>query len=169
MAPWNLKHPSPGGRGGIGSLMRLFLTVQRASRARGLPGTASIADWAHAALAGSGRGTAEITVRLVDEAESADLNKRYRKKRGATNVLSFSYDPVPGKTGLAGDLVICAPVVQREAVQQDKRLRAHWAHMVVHGILHLRGYDHIHKTDAEIMEASEARVLKRLGFPDPYA
>ena len=149
--------------------MRLFLTVQRASRARGLPGAASIADWARAALAGSGPGTAEITVRLVDEAESADLNKRYRGKRGATNVLSFTYDLAPGKAGLAGDLVICAPVVQREAAQQNKRPRAHWAHMVVHGILHLRGYDHVHKTDAQIMEAFEIRALKRLGFPDPYA
>ena len=149
--------------------MRLFLTVQRVSRARGLPGTASITDWARAALAGSGPGTAEVTVRLVDENESADLNKRYRGKRGATNVLSFSYDLAPGKSGLAGDLVICAPVVQREAAQQDKRPRAHWAHMLVHWILHLRGYDHIHKTDAEIMEAFEIRALKRLGFPDPYA
>jgi probable rRNA maturation factor len=149
--------------------MRLFLTVQRVSRARGLPGVASITDWARAALAGSGAGTAEITVRLVGEAESADLNKRYRGKRGATNVLSFSYDVVPGKAGLVGDLVICAPVVQREAAQQDKRPRAHWAHMLVHGILHLRGYDHLRKSDAELMETQEVRVLKRLGFPDPYA
>lgn len=149
--------------------MRLRLAVQRVSRARGLPGAASITDWSRAALAGSGPGTAEVTVRLVDEAESADLNKRYRGKRGATNVLSFSYDPAPGKAGLAGDLVICAPVVQREAAQQDKRPRAHWAHMVVHGILHLRGFDHVRETDAEIMEALEIRILKRLGFSAPYA
>ena len=149
--------------------MRLFLTVQRVSRARGLPGVASITGWARATLAGSGAGTADVTVRLVDQAESADLNKRYRRKRGATNVLSFTYGLAPGKAGLAGDLVICAPVVLREAAQQDKRPRAHWAHMVVHGILHLRGYDHVHETDAQIMEALEIRVLKRLGFPDPYA
>lgn len=149
--------------------MRLRLTVQRVSRARGLPGVASIADWARAALAGSGAGTADVTVRLVDQAESADLNNRYRRKRGATNVLSFTYGLAPGKAGLAGDLVICAPVVLREASHQDKRPRAHWAHMVVHGILHLRGYDHVHETDAQIMEALEIRVLKRLGFPDPYA
>ena len=149
--------------------MRLRLTVQRVSRARGLPGIASITDWARAALAGSGAGTAEVTVRLVDQAGSADLNNRYRRKRGATNVLSFTYGLAPGKAGLAGDLVICAPVVLREAAQQDKRPRAHWAHMVVHGILHLRGYDHVHETDAQIMEALEIRVLKRLGFPDPYA
>jgi probable rRNA maturation factor len=149
--------------------MRLRLAVQRVSRARGLPGAASIADWARAALAGSGAGTAEITVRLVGEAESADLNKRYRGKRGATNVLSFVYDLAPGKAGLAGDLVICVPVVQREAAQQGKRPRAHWAHMLIHGILHLRGYDHLHEADAVAMEALEVRVLKRLGFPDPYA
>ena len=149
--------------------MRLRLTVQRMSRARGLPGIASITDWARAALAGSGAGTAEVTVRHVDQAESADLNNRYRRKRGATNVLSFTYGLAPGKAGLAGDLVICAPVVLREAAQQDKRPRAHWAHMVVHGILHLRGYDHVHETDAQIMEALEIRVLERLGFPDPYA
>ena len=149
--------------------MRLRLTVQRAARVRGLPGTASIADWVRAALAGSGRGMAEVTVRLVDEAESAALNKRYRGKRGPTNVLSFTYDLAPGKAGLAGDLVICAPLVQREAAQQDKRPRAHWAHMLVHGILHLRGYDHVHNADAQIMEALEIRILKRLGFPDPYA
>jgi len=149
--------------------MRLFLTVQRASRARGLPGVASITDWARAALAGSGAGTAEITVRLVGNSESANLNKRYRGKRGATNVLSFTYDSAPGKTGLAGDLVICVPVVQREAAQQGKRPRAHWAHMVVHGILHLRGFDHVREADAETMEAMEVRILRRLGFSDPYA
>jgi probable rRNA maturation factor len=149
--------------------MRLLLNVQRASRARGLPRTASIRDWARAALTGSGPGTAVVTVRLVDAPESAALNKRYRGKRGATNVLSFTYDSIPAKPGLVGDLVICAPVVQHEAVHQDKRPRAHWAHMVVHGILHLRGYDHVHKTDAEVMEAFEIRTLKRLGFPDPYA
>jgi len=149
--------------------MRLRLTVQRVSRVRGLPGAASITDWVRAALAGSGPGTAEVTVRLVDETESADLNKRYRGKRGATNVLSFTYDLAPGKVGLAGDLVICAPVVLREAAQQDKRPRAHWAHMLVHGILHLRGFDHVRKIDAEIMEALEIRILRRLGFSDPYA
>jgi probable rRNA maturation factor len=149
--------------------MQLRLVVQRASRARGLPRTLSLREWTRAALFGSGTGTAEVTIRLVDEHESADLNKRYRGKRGATNVLSFTYVPASAKAGLVGDLVICAPVVQREAALQDKRARAHWAHMVVHGILHLRGYDHVNKTDAEKMEALEIRTLKRLAFPDPYA
>jgi probable rRNA maturation factor len=149
--------------------MRLRLSVQRPSGVAGLPGAASIGRWVQAALHGAGRGTAEITVRMVDAAESAALNRRYRGKRGPTNVLSFSYGSPPGRAGLAGDLVICAPVVLREAAAQDKRRRAHWAHMVVHGILHLRGYDHIHETDAHAMEALETRVLRRLGFSDPYS
>jgi probable rRNA maturation factor len=148
--------------------MRLRLTVQRASRLRPLPGPASIRRWARAALPGRAPGAAEITVRLVDARESAALNARFRRKRGATNVLSFSHEPPPGRTGLAGDLVICAPVVAREAAAQGKRPRAHWAHLVVHGILHLRGYDHVHQDDARVMEAVETRVLKRLGFSDPY-
>lgn len=148
--------------------MRLRLTVQRASRARPLPGSASLARWAGAALPARARGVAEITVRLVDARESAALNGRYRGKRGATNVLSFSHEPVPGQAGLAGDLVICAPLVAREAAAQDKGVRAHWAHLVVHGILHLRGYDHIHEADAKVMEALEIRVLKQLGYPNPY-
>lgn len=148
--------------------MRLHLTVQRQTRLSGLPGPASVARWTRAALTGSGPGRAEIGVRVVDGRESAALNRRYRGKRGATNVLSFAYELPSGRRGLAGDLVICAPVVVREALAQDKPARAHWAHMVVHGILHLRGYNHVHNTDAQRMEALEVRVLKRLGFPDPY-
>lgn len=148
--------------------MRLRLAVQKDSAAPGLPRPASIAEWARAGLAGSGAGVAEVTVRIVDEAESAALNRRYRGKRGATNVLSFSYDLARGSRGLAGDLVICAPVVAREARAQGRPARAHWAHMVVHGIMHLRGYDHIHQADAQVMEALEIRALKRLGIPNPY-
>jgi len=148
--------------------MRLRLTVQRAARARPLPGSASLARWVSAALPARARGVAEITLRLVDTRESAALNSRYRGKRGATNVLSFSHELPPGQSGLAGDLVICAPLVAREAAAQGKGVRAHWAHLVVHGILHLRGYDHVHETDAKAMEALEIRVLKQLGYPCPY-
>ena len=148
--------------------MRLLLTVQNETRTPGTPRTPSIARWARAALAGSGRGRATVTVRLVDAAESTALNRRYRGKRGPTNVLSFSYDLARGARGLAGDIVICAPLVVREAARQSKRARAHWAHLVVHGILHLRGYDHVLETDAQAMEALETRMLKRLGFPNPY-
>ncbi len=146
--------------------MRLFLIVQKETRAPGTPRTSSIARWARAALAGRGRAT--VTVRLVDAAEGAALNRRYRGKRGPTNVLSFSYDLARGARGLAGDIVICAPLVVREAARQSKQLRAHWAHLVVHGILHLRGYDHVLEADAQAMEALETRMLKRLGFPNPY-
>ena len=148
--------------------MRLVLTVQKATRTPGMPRPVSIEKWARAALAGSGQGAAVVTVRLVDQAESAALNKRYRGKRGATNVLSFPYQMPRMAPGLVGDLVICAPLVKREAAQQDKAVRAHWAHLVVHGILHLRGYDHLHEMDAQTMEALETRTLKRLGFPNPY-
>lgn len=148
--------------------MRLTLTIQKATHTPGMPRTPSIAQWARAALSGSGSGRATVTVRLVDEAESAALNKRYRGKKGPTNVLSFSYDTLAGAAGLNGDLVICAPLVAREAAQQNKPLRAHWAHLVVHGILHLRGYDHVQEKDAQTMEALEVRALKRLGFSDPY-
>jgi probable rRNA maturation factor len=148
--------------------MRLQLTVQRETDATGLPGSAAIERWARAALAGSGPGTAAVNVRLVDAPESARLNTRYRGKRKPTNVLSFSYDPPGGRRGLLGDLVICAPVVAREAQEQDKARRAHWAHMVVHGIMHLRGYDHVHESDAQVMETLEIRALRRLGFPNPY-
>ena len=148
--------------------MRLFLIVQKETRVAGTPRTPSIARWARAALADSGRGSAAVTVRLVDEAESAALNKRYRGKRGSTNVLSFSYDLAPGARGLSGDLVICAPLVVREATRLGLPPRAHWAHLVVHGILHLRGYDHIREKDAQAMEAVEIRMLKHMGFKNPY-
>jgi len=149
--------------------MRLRLSVQRETRERGLPSTALLARWAQAALAGSGAGVAEVNIRLVDAGESRRLNRRYRHKLRPTNVLSFHYDPAPGRTGLCGDLVICAPVVAAEATAQGKVRRAHWAHLVVHGILHLRGHDHIDSRDAEVMEAAEIRILKRLGFPNPYS
>ena len=148
--------------------MRLFLIVQKETRVAGTPRTPSIARWARAALAGSGRGSAAVTVRLVDETESAALNKRYRGKRGSTNVLSFSYDLAPGARGLSGDLVICAPLVVREATRLGLPPRAHWAHLVVHGILHLRGYDHVREKDAQVMEAAEIRTLKHMGFKNPY-
>ncbi len=148
--------------------MRLQLSMQKETRARGVPCAASLEGWAHAALAGSGPGLATVTVRVVDGRESAALNRRYRKKTGPTNVLSFSYELPHGARGLLGDLVICAPLVAREAAAQGKARRAHWAHLIVHGIMHLRGYDHIDPREAGAMEAAESRILKRLGFPDPY-
>jgi probable rRNA maturation factor len=145
---------------------RLRLALQCAAAGAGLPSRALLARWARAALAGLRRRRIELGVRIVGERESAALNARYRGRRGPTNVLSFEGDAPRG--ALLGDIVICAPLVRREARAQGKSERAHWAHLLVHGIMHLRGYDHHHQRQARVMEAREARVLARLGFPDPY-
>lgn len=112
----------------------------------------------------------ELTIRIVDVAESQQLNHIYRHKSYPTNVLSFPFAaPVPElQTMLLGDLVICAPVVVQEAVEQNKPILAHWAHMVVHGVLHLLDFDHQHDADASVMEALEINILADLGFADPY-
>jgi probable rRNA maturation factor len=143
------------------------LDLQIASVAADLPSEADFLRWASAALAG--RDGAELTVRIVDEAESAELNGAYRHKQGPTNVLSFPFAAPPGVTlPLLGDIVICAPVVAREAREQDKAPTAHWAHMVVHGCLHLLGYDHLVEEEAQRMESLETNILSGLGYPDPY-
>lgn len=112
---------------------------------------------------------AEVTIRIVDEHESQQLNSEYRGKDKPTNVLSFPFEAPPGITlSLLGDLIICKQVVEREAVEQDKPLLAHWAHMVVHGSLHLLGYDHIDDTEAEEMESLEKEIMQKMGFEDPY-
>ena len=111
----------------------------------------------------------ELTIRVVDEAEITALNRQYRGKDGATNVLSFPYEAIPGvATDLLGDIVICAPVVANESVAQDKPLEAHWAHMVIHGVLHLLDYDHHQDAEAHKMEAREAELLDSLGYANPY-
>ena len=113
----------------------------------------------------------ELTIRLVDEPEGRELNNTWRHKDYATNVLSFPADVPEGLLDipLLGDLVICVPVVEREAAEQDKSLEAHWAHLVIHGCLHLLGYDHIDDAEAEEMEGLEQNLLAELGHPDPYA
>jgi probable rRNA maturation factor len=112
---------------------------------------------------------AELTVRLVDEEESHQLNLQYRHQDKSTNVLSFPFEAPPGMTlSLLGDLVICRQVVEREAQQQNKAPIAHWAHMVVHGSLHLLGYDHIEDEEADEMEALESEIMLEMGFEDPY-
>lgn len=147
----------------------LTLDIQHASEARIIPTQASLTAWATAALNGH-RDHAEMTIRIVDEAEGAELNLTYRGKRGPTNVLSFPFYPPPGigDLELIGDLVICAPVVEREAFEQGKDSAAHWAHMVVHGTLHLLGYDHLTEGQAAEMEALETDILLGLGFSAPY-
>ncbi len=112
----------------------------------------------------------ELTLRLITEAESAQLNVSYRHKSGPTNVLSFPYDDdfLPGQTFYLGDLAICAPLVLKEAMQQQKPAQAHWAHLTVHGVLHLLGFDHEQEAEALVMEALETQVLQQLGYADPY-
>ncbi len=150
--------------------MSIDVEVQQiADATTAIPAEAVLRDWVAAALAGR-RETAEVTLRIVDEAESAELNETYRHKRGPTNVLSFPFEAPPGVTlPLLGDLVICAPVVAREAQEQGKPAEAHWAHMVVHGCLHLLGYDHLDEEEATVMETLEIEILGALGYPDPYA
>lgn len=140
----------------------LKLAVQYAAGRKDLPPRAKFRKWAKAALAQD----AEIAVRLVDEAEGRALNRRYRRRDDPTNVLTFSYgDLVP----LTGDIVLCVPVVAREAREQGIEMEAHYAHLTVHGVLHLQGYDHERKRDAAVMEALESAIVTKLGYADPYA
>jgi probable rRNA maturation factor len=121
------------------------------------------------AALGADHAGAELSVRIVDEPEMRELNARYRHKDYPTNVLSFPAGLPPGvDVPLLGDIVICAPLVTREAAEQHKAPRAHWAHLLVHGTLHLLGHDHERARDAEVMEALERRILAGLKFPDPY-
>lgn len=143
-----------------------IINVQRRVTAAGIPAPSTLRTWALAALEGATPG--EITIRVVAEEESAALNGKFRHKPYATNVLSFPYEAEALSEPVLGDLVICAPVVAREATEQNKDPHAHWAHMVVHGVLHLLGHDHIQEDEAERMEAKERQILARLGFPDPY-
>ena len=146
--------------------VELDLAIQRTLEAPGLPDDASLRRWALAALAGRAGG--EMTIRIVDEAESQALNRNYRGTDRPTNVLSFPYQsPIPDLP-LLGDLVICADVVENEAKNQAKSLPAHWAHMVVHGTLHLLGYDHQDDDEAREMEGLEREIVTGLGFADPY-
>lgn len=135
----------------------------------GLPSAQSLRRFAEAALAGR-RDDGEMSIRVVDTEEGQALNRDYRQRDYATNVLSFPAELPPGvPLPLLGDLVLCAPIIAREAAEQDKPLKHHYAHMVVHGVLHLLGFDHIEDPDAEHMEALEREVLAALGVPDPYA
>ncbi|MEH8020062.1 rRNA maturation RNase YbeY [Rheinheimera metallidurans] len=148
--------------------MAIILDLQLASTADNLPLETEIQQWLEAAILPF-QAEAEVTVRIVDNNESQQLNLAYRGKDKPTNVLSFPFQCPPGiELSLLGDLVICAPVVVTEAKEQSKRLTAHWAHMVVHGSLHLLGFDHINDDDAEQMETEEVTILQQLGFTNPY-
>lgn len=147
--------------------MKIDLSLQRASRARS-PSLAKFRRWVRAALAGH-KIAGELCVRIVTPSESRRLNAQYRGHDKPTNVLSFpAAVPAIIDQALLGDLVICAQVVAREAREQHKAAEAHWAHMTVHGVLHLLGYDHQKQRDAERMESLERKILAQLGYPDPY-
>lgn len=146
------------------------LDLQIATGSENVPRREQFQAWVNVALHDF-LDAAELTVRVVDEKESATLNETYRKKTGATNVLSFpfaaethEYLDVP----LLGDIVICVPVLEREASEQGKLLQQHWAHLVIHGCLHLLGYDHIVPAEAQEMEALEVTLLAKLHYPNPY-
>lgn len=153
--------------------MTVTVDLQNASGMKSVPLRRDFKRWAAAALtqlapAQTGAQVkSKLSIRIVSEAESAELNSHYRHKQGATNILSF---PVPAglPEALLGDLAICAAVVAREAKEQHKSLDAHWAHLTVHGVLHLKGYDHEEPTDADAMETIEKQILAQLGYQDPY-
>ncbi|HBT55439.1 MAG TPA: rRNA maturation RNase YbeY, partial [Erwinia persicina] len=135
---------------------------------QGLPTEADFQRWLEAVLP-QFQPESEVTIRVVDKAESHELNHTYRGKDKPTNVLSFPFEAPPGiELPLLGDLIICRQVVEQEAREQEKALEAHWAHMVIHGSLHLLGYDHIEDDEAEEMESLETEIMLALGYPDPY-
>ncbi|KXJ46861.1 MAG: rRNA maturation RNase YbeY [Cycloclasticus sp.] len=150
----------------------MTVDVQVATDCSELPDTQIVTDWVE--LATKQREHAEVVVRLVGEQESAELNEAYRQKKGPTNVLSFPFERPEGLpvdallNDTLGDLVICAPVVLSEAADQGKTPLTHWAHMVIHGCLHLQGYDHVNAKDAQVMEALEIKLLEQIGISNPY-
>lgn len=153
--------------------MTVWVDVQNATDDDNVPETPDVESWVAHAVRGSGTGTnAEVSVRIVDAGEIHALNREYRGKDRPTNVLSFPAGDVAGLPAdvprLLGDVVICAEIVRDEAAEQGKPVANHWAHMLVHGTLHLLGYDHVTDAEADDMEALEVRILADLGVPDPY-
>ena len=147
--------------------MDINLDVQRAVSA--LPTDEDLLKWVQETLNVENHGDAELTIRFVDENESAELNQQYRHKTGSTNVLSFPFEaPAEVELNLLGDLIICSDIVKQQANEQKKEELAHWAHMVVHGTLHLLDYDHLTDAEADVMEVKEIKILSQLGYSDPY-
>ena len=144
------------------------LDIQIVTQSCALPDSQQFQQWVDATLCDYDANT-EIVIRIVDEAESARLNEQYRRKQGPTNILSFPFEAPPGmQMDLLGDLIICAQVVEKEARQQQKKLQDHWAHIIVHGVLHLLGYDHVEDAGAEQMEILEIEILQHLKIANPY-
>ncbi|MFB3100324.1 MAG: rRNA maturation RNase YbeY [Gammaproteobacteria bacterium] len=148
--------------------MPIEVDIQYATNLPDLPDENQLKLWVETALEDL-KENAELTIRIVDEDEGTQLNERWRKSQGPTNVLSFTYE---GESNIApdllGDIVICAPVIAREAKEQNKSTHSHWAHMVIHGVLHLTGFDHIDPEDAGRMENLEINILEKLNYKNPY-
>ncbi len=148
--------------------MSIKIEIQYATEINDLPEEGLIKKWVNSSLNGYIE-NAELTIRIVDKAEGAQLNEKWRNAQGPTNVLSFPYSELNETTkSIQGDIVICAPVILREAAEQKKSVDAHWAHIIVHGILHLLGYDHDNENDANEMESLETSILGKLKISDPY-
>jgi probable rRNA maturation factor len=155
----------------------LYLDIQNIIESAEVPARETLESWIRQALIEEARASGavlqeeyELTIRIVDKAESQQLNHTYRHKDQPTNVLSFPFEAPPEvQLALLGDLVICHDIVAEEAAEQQKVLQAHWAHMVIHGVLHLRGYDHIEADEAETMEALELQILAYFQISDPYS
>lgn len=149
--------------------MTYRIDIESNSQSQEVPALAELEYWITAALKSQQLVDAEVSLYIVDEDESQELNAQYRSNDKPTNVLSFPAD-IPEEVGvpLLGDLVVCAPVVAREAQEQGKTLQAHWAHMLIHGTLHLLGFDHILDDEADTMETLETQIITGLGYPAPY-
>jgi probable rRNA maturation factor len=142
--------------------------VQIVSQSDQLPSQEQFQYWIDAVLSDNTQNS-EIVIRIIDEPEMVKFNKQYRDKKGATNILSFPFDVPDGvESNLLGDLLVCAPIVEKEALIQHKKIEHHWAHMIVHGVLHLLGYDHIENEEAEEMEVLEIKILKKIKIKNPY-
>ena len=152
--------------------MKLNIDIQVASSGESLPDASRIERWVRAVFEHKDlrhQHEAELSIRIVDADEGHQLNRQYRGKDKPTNVLSFPADLPEGiDLPLIGDIVVCAPVVAQEAQEQDKTLESHWAHMIVHGTLHLLGYDHVNESDAQVMETTESDIITSMNYPSPY-
>ncbi len=145
-----------------------YLDIQIISQSKQLPDQEQFQYWVDAVLKDESE-DAEVVIRIVDEAEMIQFNEQYRDKKSSTNILSFPFEVPEGvDSNLLGDILVCAPVVEKEAHQQHKELDHHWAHMIVHGVLHLLGYDHVNDQDAEEMEMLEVKILKKIKIKNPY-
>lgn len=152
--------------------MSTTILLQNICEAKEIPSPEQFQTWVHQTLLATthqSNSKKTLTIRIIDKQESATLNETYRHKKGPTNVLSFPDDPIPAFTSDSlGDLAICAPLMAEEAAEQHISLESHWAHLIIHGTLHLMGYAHMTAAEANTMESIETKIMEALGYPDPY-